>query len=116
MTMAKTAPMRKASGERVRLNLLAVFLFALVLSAGVGPIHHVLHLEAEKDDPTHVPLACPECQSLKTLSSIEPQSFADMIDFPLEETSIVDHEIGRCDVGMTAFLLPSRGPPLQTIS
>lgn len=92
---------------------LAQLLLIVLVVAGVGPIHHRIHLEAEEHSQAHDPQTCPQCQSITSLGTEEPQSIDHGGCLTLE---LGDFEsfIQTLHLKNFAFHLPqNRSPPVR---
>jgi len=83
----------------------------MIVLIGVGAVHQYIHLEAEADCANHDPQTCPQCQTLKTLGTEEPQIFDSRI------CCIGEAEINPC-YGIPLYLVriaisrpQNRSPP-----
>ena len=104
------APLRKIQ-HCLHFRACGGFLLAMIVLIGVGAVHQYIHLEAEADCANHDPQTCPQCQTLKTLGTEEPQIFDSRI------CCIGEAEINPC-YGIPLYLVriaisrpQNRSPP-----
>ena len=66
-------------------KICSIFLFILVVLIGWSQIPLYLHLEAEKDNPAHNSQTCPQCQQLKSITSVLFKAIVGANAFSLED-------------------------------